>query len=58
MTVEECVLLALALDNEESKYRNSFDLPLLRFDLCEIGVEVRSTLHGDLVRILLVTNEL
>ena len=52
MTTEECVLFAMALDLEEDVKQ----LPFLRIDLIEIGVEVRSSLMGDVVRILVVTS--
>ena len=54
LTPEECVLFASALDLE----KGSSNLPLLREDLVEIGIEVRSTgFGGDVIRILAVTSE-
>ena len=54
MTPEECVLFAIALDLEK---RAEYP-PLLRDDLIEVGIEVRSLetdFGGDIVRILAVT---
>ena len=56
MTPEECVLFAIALDLE----KQAQDPPLLRDDLVEIGIEVRSSesgFGGDVIRILVVTSE-
>ena len=54
MSAEECVLFAIALDFEQGIGKES---PLLRDDIDEIGVEVRSGSMSDVVRILVVTNE-
>ena len=54
MTPEECVLFAVALDVEIGSETQS---PLLRDDIVEVGVSVSSNDLGDVVRILVVTEE-
>ena len=54
MTPEECILFAIALDLEK---RAEYP-PLLRDDLAEVGIEVRSldtNFGGEVIRILAVT---
>ena len=53
MTPEECIILAIAFDFESGKSSSS----LLRDDIIEVGVEVRSSDMADVIRILVVTKE-
>ena len=54
MTPEEAVLFAIALDLEESQDETP---PLLRGDIKEIGIEVKKAQMGQIIRILVVTEQ-